>query len=136
MNENDLILKSLDIIIEEKVWEDKKPSEILRILMYLHSKGWLFFSKINGEIKAILSAYRINEVTDDSLKTLPVDENGHILYVPFVLSLNKNENLFHIIREATNIYLKDNPDIEEIVLEDKNNQIKRYSLKGALNGKK
>lgn len=136
MNENDLILKSLDIIIEEKVWADKKPSEILRILMYLHSKGWLFFSKINGEIKAILSAYRINEVTDDSLKTLPVDENGHILYVPFVLSLNKNENLFHIIREATNIYLKDNPDIEEIVLEDKNNQIKRYSLKGALNGKK
>ena len=135
MNENDLILKSLDIIIEEKVWEDKKPSEILRILMYLHNKGWLFFSKINGEIKAILSAYRINEVTDDSLKTLPVDENGHILYVPFVLSLNKNENLFHIIREATNIYLKDNPDIEEIVLEDKNNQIKRYSLKGALNGK-
>lgn len=136
MNENDLILKSLDIIIEEKVWADKKPSEILRILMYLHNKGWLFFSKINGEIKAILSAYRINEVTDDSLKTLPVDENGHILYVPFVLSLNKNENLFHIIREATNIYLKDNPDIEEIVLEDKNNQIKRYSLKGALNGKK
>lgn len=135
MNENDLILKSLDIIIEEKLWEDKKPSEILRILMYLHNKGWLFFSKIDNEIKAIISAYRIKYVTDDSLKTLPVDENGHILYVPFVLSLNKNENLFHIVREATNIYLKDNPDIEEIVLEDKNNQIKRYSLKGALNGK-
>ena len=125
----DIILKSLDIILEENLWPDKKPSECLRILMYVHNKGFLYTPKIDGEISAILCAYKIKDITNVSLTKLPEEDGGKILYVPFVVSLKKDINVFHIIRESCKMYLESNPEIEEIVLEDKNNKIKKYKLK-------
>lgn len=134
MKEIETIFKALDIITEEKLWDDKKPSEILRILLYVHNKGWLYTPTSDGEVVAIICAYRIKEINEDGLRKLPLDEDGKILYVPFVLSIKKDDNLFHIVREACSIYLNENRDIEEIVLEDKNQKIKRYNLKKTLQG--
>lgn len=128
----EIILKALDLIIENNLWEDKKPSEILKILIFINSKGYLYTSVIDGNIKAVLCAYRIKDDTD--LIKIPLKEEGRILYVPFLVSVNKDEDLFNIIRESCRIYLERNPDIEEIILEDKNNKIKRYKLKGESNG--
>lgn len=133
MNSMDILLKSLDLIIENKVWEDRKPSDILRILNYVHNKGWLYIPRENNEIIAIICAYRIKEITKDSLIKLPLKEEGDILYVPFVLSLNKKDNIFKIIRNLMKTYLDENPNVNEIILEDKNNKIKSYNLK-ALQG--
>lgn len=128
------LLKALDLVIENKIWEDKKPSEVLKILMLVNSKGFLYTPIVNGEIKAVLCAYRIKDI--NNLTKIPLKEEGKILYVPFLVSVNKNEDLFNIIRESCRIYLENNSDIEEIILEDKNNKIKRYRLKGDNNGKK
>lgn len=129
MNPYEILLQSLDIIIEAKLWEDKKPSEIFKILMYVHNKGFLYTPLIDGKVIAVLCAYRIPEVNDENLVKLPIKESGKILYVPFALSLNKEDNIFRVVRESLNIYLEKNNDIEEIVLEDKNKKLKRYSLK-------
>lgn len=129
MNQYALILKSLDIIIESRLWEDRKPSEIFNILMYVHTKGWLYTPVENGEIVAVVCAYKIPEVNEDTLKKMPLKEEGNILYAPFVLSIKKDVNLFHVIRESCKAYLEQNPEVEEIVLEDKNNKIKRFPLK-------
>lgn len=134
MNNIKIILQALDLIIETSLWPEKKPSDIFNILMYVHHKGWLYTPMVDGKITAILCAYRIKEVTDESLVKMPVNEEGKILYVPFVISVNKNTNLFHIVRESCKIYLENNPDIEEIVLEDKNQKIKKYSLNNILQG--
>lgn len=131
-----VILGSLDAIIESKLWPDKKPSEIFNILMYVNSKGWLYTPTVDGNVEAILCAYRIPEVSKDTLNKMPLEDSGKILYVPFVLALNKKINLFHIVRESCKIYLEEHPDIEEIVLEDKNQKVKRYAIKGVSNGKK
>lgn len=128
------LLKALDLVIENKIWEDKKPSEVLKILMLVNSKGFLYTPIVNGEIKAVLCAYRIKDI--NNLTKIPLKEEGKILYVPFLVSVNKDEDLFNIIRESCRIYLENNSDIEEIILEDKNNKIKRYRLKGDNNGKK
>lgn len=124
----DDLLRALDEIIESKIWPDKKASEILRILLIVRDKGYLYTSKVGNELKAVLCAYRIKE--GDDLTKIPQNEEGKILYVPFIVSINKEDNLFNVIRESCRIYLEQNPDIEEIILEDKNNQIKRYKLKG------
>lgn len=127
---NEILLKSLDIIHKSKLWEDKLPSEILKILLYVHSKGWLYTPVEDGKIKAVICAYRIKE--GDSLKKLPVAEDGNTLYVPFAISMT-DENIFRIIRESLDQYLLQNPEVTEMVMEDKNNQIKRFKL-GAKDG--
>lgn len=129
MNKYKLILQSLDLIIEHALWPEKKPSEIFNILMYVNEKGWLYTPNKEGKIVAIVCAYRIQNTEGDSLTKMPLEESGNILYVPFVIVIEKNVNLFHVIRESCKMYLKDNPDIEKIVLEDKNNNIKEYNLK-------
>lgn len=128
-----VVLEALDMIVENKLWPEKKPSEILNILLYVHGKGWLYTPTVDGTVAAVICAYRVKE--GDNLKQMPVSEEGTILYVPFAISL-VGDNLFRIIRETLNLYIKENPDITELVLEDKNNQIKRYKLKGASNGQK
>lgn len=133
MNPIDTLLQCLDLIIEGQLWPEKKASEILKILMYVNNKGWLYTSSVEGKLKAVICAYKIKE--GDSLTQMPIKEEGNILYVPFVLSIEKNVNLFHIIRESCKLYLEENPEVEEIILEDKNNQIKRYKL-GENNGKR
>lgn len=136
MNNFDLITKSLDILVENKLWKDRKPSEILKILMYVNDKKWLYSSIVDNEIRAIICAYRIQNVDEENLTKLPVTDVGNILYIPFVLSINKEDNIFRIIKESLSIYLENNPDIKEIVLENKNNRIKRFNIKGDCNGKK
>lgn len=134
MSQYGLILKALDIIIETKLWPDRKPSEILKILNYISNKGWLYTTSIETDIKTIVCGYRIQEVTDDNLVKLPIEETGTILYIPFVISLNKEDNIYRIVRESLSIFLKENQDLTEIVIEDKNHKIKRYNLKGELHG--
>lgn len=130
----EILLKSLDLIIENQLWPEKKPSEVLRILLYTQERGWIYTPNIDGDIKAVICAYRIKDVSDESLTKMPVKDEGNILYVPFIVSTEKDKSLFHVIRESCKIYLEQNPDIEELAFEDKNNNIKRYNLKGALNG--
>ncbi len=128
MNQFELILQALDIAIDSKLWEGKKCSDVFRILMYVQRKGWLYTPVIDNRVTAVICAYRIPEVNPDNLTKLPKEDSGDILYIPFVMALGENVNLFHIIRESCKIYLENNPDIKEIVLEDKNNKIKRYKL--------
>ncbi len=136
MNNFKLLLQTLDLIVESKIWPDRKPSEILNILIYIHSKGWLYTLKDNDIVRVIICGYRIPEINDANLTKLPISESGNILYIPFVVSLDKDNNIFEVIRKSMKVFLEQNKDIEEIILEDKNNKIKRYSLKGELNGEK
>ncbi len=128
MTQQEAILQALDIIVEDKIWPDRKPSQILNILMYVNSKGWLYTTSVQNKVRTIICGYRIPEVSDDTMVKLPVEEIGTILYIPFVLSLNKEDNIYKIIREALGIFLKENQDLTEMVIEDKNNKIKRYKL--------
>lgn len=128
----DTLLKALDAIIESQIWPDKKASEIIKILLLIHGKGYLYTPTVDGKLKAVFCAYRIKE--GDELTKIPLEQDGKILYVPFLVSLEKDSNLFNVIRESCRIYLEANPDIEEMMIENKNNEIKRYKLKGEQNG--
>lgn len=135
MEQYETLLQTLDIFIANKHWPELKPSEIFKIIMYVHSKGFLYTPMVDGKIQCVICAYRIPEVNDITIMKLPLKEEGTILYVPFFISFNKEENLFKIVRESLSLYLENNPDITELVVEDKNKKIKKYYLKGANNAK-
>lgn len=136
MNQHAIILKAFDLILKHKIWEDKTPSEILKILMYLHTKGWLYIPVVDGKIEAIIAAYRIEYINDSSLVKIPVTEIGNTLYVPLALNLS-DKSLYRTIRNSLKSYLEDNPNVNEIVFEElRTNKIKRHKLnKGASYGK-
>lgn len=94
----------------------------------MHNKGWLYTPIVDGKVQAVIGAYRIPEVTDESLVRLPTDNLGKILYIPFVISLSKEDNMYEVVRSSTKEYLKNNPDIVEIVLEGKDDKLKRYKI--------
>ncbi len=131
MNKNEIILQAFDIMVAKKIWHDVSASQLLKILMFLDSKGWLHILKD----EAVVAAYRIKEISDDCMTKIPEKEEGNILYVPMAISLKKEENMYKIVRESLNIYLEENPDISQLVLEDKNEKLKIYNLKGDKNGK-
>lgn len=131
----DVIFQALDLILDSRLWKGKPPSHTLKILLYMKSKNWLYTPMIDGKVKAVIGAYRIPEVTDEILDRLPTEEQGKILYIAFVVSINKEDNIFEVVRNATREYLEANPDVEEIVLEDKNDKLRRYKI-GENNGKK
>lgn len=124
----DLILQSLDIIVESRLWKDRTPSHILKLLLYMHNKGWLYTPIINNKVQAVIGAYRIPEVNDEILSRLPTDESGNILYIPFVISVTKEDNMYEVVRGAMKEYLRINPDITEIVLEGKDDKLRRYKI--------
>ena len=124
----DIILQSLDIIHASRIWQDKTPSHTLRILLYMHSKGWLYAPAIDGKVQAVIGAYRVSEVTDEILGRLPQESIGKILYIPFVISVAKEDNMYVVVRHAMKEYLSKNTDIEEIVLEGKDDKLRRYKI--------
>lgn len=133
MNQFEPILQALDIICTSRIWQDKTPSQILRILMYVHNRGWLYVPVTDNKAQAVIGAYRIKEVNESTLGNLPVKEEGNILYVPFVVSINPDANMYEVVRSAMRQYLDQNSDIIEIVLEGKDDNLKRYKL-GEKNG--
>lgn len=134
MTQYDIILHAFDLAMSSKIWPGTTPTEMLRIIFYIHSNKWLYVATHEGKISAVIVAFRIPEVTDENLTKMPVKESGNILYVPMVFSAG-NGNMYTIVKESLRKYLGDNPDVTELVLQDKNEKLKRYSLKGDKYGK-
>lgn len=133
MNANAIILQTFDLAMKKNLFPLLSPSEILKVIMYVHMKGWLYTPTVDGKVTVAICAYRINEVNEDTLYKIPSEEGGKILYVPFAISL-VDENIATVIRESLNLYIEANPDIEELVLENRHKQLKRYPLKEKNNG--
>lgn len=134
MNPSAIILQAFDMVMKAQLWPDKTPSETLQIIMYVHNKGWLYTPIVNDKVAAVICAYRIKEVTEESLVKIPVKEEGNILYGVFVVSFS--DDAYSVIRSSLGVYLEENKDITELVLKDKNENIKRYNLRGAFDGEK
>lgn len=122
------IFQSLDIIVTSRIWKDKPPSHTLKILLYMNAKGWLYAPEENDKVQAVIGAYRIPDVTDEAIGRLPEKESGIILYIPFVINVSKADNTYKVVRNAMRKYLKENADINEIVLEGKDDKLRRYKI--------
>ena len=130
MKQSEALRQILMMVLKSGIRPEMTPKEWLGIIFYCHKKGWLYGKYEDEKVKVAAVAYRIkdfNEKEYQEAKTfiLPEKEEGRILFVPFIVS--KDKDVFKI-KKSTTQFLKLNPDITEIVFEDRNNRIKRFKV--------
>lgn len=127
------IIQVVDLIIKSKVREETKPDEWLRIVSFMHERGWLYYGYEENKLVTVLGAYRVKKFDEDAEEQMPNKEDGNIVYVPFAASISKDKM---IIRRITSEYIDKHPDVEEIIFKDHaKDKFMRIQLKGELDGR-
>lgn len=135
ITQGQLLAECFGLIIENKVCPETKPREWLTVLLYMHTKGWLYFSG-QEKLDIVACAYRIPAVSPEYTDVLPKKEKGNILYVPFYTT--RNQDRFSALK-FLKAYLKQNKQkIKEVAWYERgdNKKLKRYKIdKGVKNVK-
>lgn len=137
MTQSELLLKALNLVVKSGLWPETTPGEWIKILLYLHTRGWLYFIPENNDLAVVIAGYRVPEVGRTTHRALPTKEEGKIFYVPFMVSIAKDKReIAKVIRR----YMRAHADeIEEVALETTRNgkdHLKRFKNRGVKsNGK-
>lgn len=112
-----------NIVQKHNLCPKNTKSEWLEIICYMREKNWLYFIVENDQLKGVLGAYRIEEYNEHTEDSLPTEEKGNILYVPFACSESKDRLVWLKMLRG---YLKDH-DIKKVVFNErkKNNRFRR-----------
>jgi hypothetical protein len=82
------------LLFESSIWPDRKEFEYFaKLVLYTHSKGWLWLAKEEGEVRAASIAYKVPAVNESTGDQIPEESKGNILYVPILVSKAKNKRL-------------------------------------------
>lgn len=117
----ELLLKCVSILNTTKLWNNPGPSYYWNLVKYAHKRGWLYVGFDNDEIDTVLITYRVKEVTDSSLETLPEKDEGDTLYV--LIAVSKSEDKFKLSKLKRYI-LSINPDVKKVALHHRGDQNK------------
>lgn len=127
MTQSELIFKSLFLIKKTGIRSDMTPSDWLKTLLYLHSKGWLYVLIDGGRVVAVIAAYRVPEINDKVLTDLPLNEEGKILFVSFAVAEKGYKT--YAMRKVKG-HIKNIQDFDEIAYERLNGDIIRRGRNG------
>ena len=96
-----LIAKCLKMVIEKKVCPETTSSDWVRILLYAHSKGYLYTNK---DASAFVLCYRIPEWREEYGNVMPEVETGEVLYVSFSVSESNDKlSLLRMLKSYSGI---------------------------------
>lgn len=114
-----------EFIVKSNVCPETDRKQWFNTLVYMHTKGWIYLNTKKGSINCVVGAYRVNNL--DNFDTLPVEEEGNILYIPFAASISDDKLT---LKKMLDKYTQSNPDIKEIVFYERNSQdkFKRFKL--------
>jgi hypothetical protein len=127
-------LSVFDFIVKSNVCPETDRKGWFETLCYMHTKGWIYLNSDGGKISSVVGAYRVNSL--ENFDTLPVEEEGEILYIPFAASVSDDKLLF---KKMLDKYIEANPMVKEVVFYERNSQekFKRFKLnEGVSNGGK
>lgn len=124
-NQVALIKKAMWMIMTSKIKEEMSPSDWLKALLAMHSRGFLYFipTQDKKDIDVLFAGWRIENTKEDSLRNVPTEEKGDIFYVPFYLPRDKKLPMGAVRR-----FLK-NTTIKSIVFEDNDDELREYKLR-------
>lgn len=130
IDDKQLILMCLQLILKSGVCPETKPYEWVKTLLYMHMKGYLYVGYEKEHLSVVVGAYRIKEFNEKVTQEIPEEEEGNILYIPFLASFAEDKNI--PLRMLRN-YLDKNKDIKEVVFYERNSDddLRRYIRKGA-----
>lgn len=129
MTQAELIFKIYLLVAQSGVCPQTPPSEWVKTLLYLHSKGWLW-AKVDKDNNVEMAAgmYRIPSLDDTYTNTMPEKEEGKILYIPFFVSRSTDPKE---AKKILNKYLKTHDEIDEIAFYERGDdtKLKRFTRK-------
>lgn len=130
MTPNDIILSCFALVWnQDKVWDNMKPNEIIKILLYCHSRGWLYCFKKEDRIIGFAIAYRTTEENGD---TFPKEETGDILFCPIAVA---KEGFSTYMMRRVKKWLDINKEKYSELVFNKNERIVRKKIKEFNHGK-
>lgn len=110
-----ILTKCMEMVVHSGVCPKTVPSEWVRVLLYAHTKGYLF---TNADATTFVCAYRIPYWDEKFSRKMPVKDYGNKLFVSFVVSTDDDpKRLLRMLRN----YLFLNQDIAEIIYYRRNN---------------
>jgi hypothetical protein len=123
-----LLTKCLNMCRSGGVCPDSTVEELIHAICFSHERGYLY---ANRKANSFVCGYRIPEVNDKWKCTIPEKEEGEIFFVNFAVSEEPNS---FVLLKMLRSYLKENPDVKELVYFRRNNDkdFKRIHIKGAV----
>jgi hypothetical protein len=126
----DRILEAFSLIWDSGVWTHK-PNEIIKILLYAHSKGWLYLITKNEKVVGLWISYLV-EKFEDIDKHYPLKEGGRVLFVPIVV-MKPGEKMY-CMRRIRGWYRNNKQNFDEIVYEKNDRLIRKRVRDGKEQG--
>jgi hypothetical protein len=133
MTQGQVLAQAFLMLKDKNIYPNAQPSDWLKVLLYMHKKGWLYIGFEKEKLAMVAGMYRIKKFDKDTIKKLPEKEEGNVLYVPFFASSAEDKLL---PRKLLQRYLSKHKDIKRIAFyaDDKEKVFKR--LKERKNGKR
>lgn len=124
-SQSEILKQALKMILDAKLKKEMGPYAWLKVIFSMHKRGMLYIipDKKTGKIDVLIGAYKIKDTSQESLRNIPPEEEGEILYIPFYLPKDRKVPLGAVRR-----YLR-GTDITSVVFEDDNNKLREYKFK-------
>lgn len=113
---------TLKLINKFNLCPQMSREEWLKIIIYMDEKGWIHPIFDNKKIVGMWGGWRIKEFTDKVFDSLPLKEEGMILYIPFACSESKDR--FCFLKEARKLN-----GINEIIFNENNKNGRLHKIK-------
>lgn len=103
------LIQAYELLVKERPYPDRDYKYYAKLILFTHDRGYLYFGKEEGKVKAVAIAYRVKDLENN--KEIPEEDDGDILFVPMLVSKARNKRIpLKMLRVA----LKMNPGIKEV----------------------
>ena len=128
-----ILIKTYEMIRATDVFKGMTDPELVKYIIYCASRKWLRFEFEGDELVFVGCGYRIKEFKHEESDKVPQNDEGKILYVPFIVCTSKDKLL---PKKILTQYLADNPEVDEIIFYEIADSSKplRFKRKGDLSG--
>jgi hypothetical protein len=133
MTQGQILAQAFLILQESNIYPNAKPSDWLKVLLYMHTKGWLYIGFEKEKMAMVAGMYRIKKFNKDTIKDLPKKEEGNVLYIPFFASSAEDKLL---PRKLLQRYLSKHKNIKKITFYADEKERTFNRLKERKNGKR
>lgn len=123
----EILLKCVGMLARAKVWGNPGATYLWNLVKMAHRNGWLYVGFDGESIDVCMIVYRVNEVTPESLATLPDKEEGDTLYVLVAVSEAKDKTK---LAKMKRYILEQNPEVRKVALHHRwdENRLRIYGV--------
>lgn len=120
-----MIAKTLELVNKFNLCSQMSKEKWLQIIIYMEEKKWIHYLIEEDKIVGMWGGWRISKWSQKVFDSLPLEETGNILYIPFACSESNDRFIF--LKEARKL-----KGIKEIIFNEnyKNGRLHKIKIRG------